>query len=44
MKDAVKKISSEKEKFHCCIYPTAVLARTSDLINAYKNKKQKQTT
>ena len=38
--DAIKQISSENEKFHCCIYPTAVLTRNVDLLNGFKKIKK----
>tara|TARA_Y100000591_G_C21826845_1_gene697178 strand:- start:793 stop:1476 length:684 start_codon:yes stop_codon:yes gene_type:complete len=38
--DCIKKISSEKEKYHCCIYPTAVLTRPNDLKNSFKKIKR----
>ncbi len=40
--DAVKKIGSHKEKFHFCIYPTAILINKNDLKSALiKIKKTK---
>lgn len=38
--DTIKKISSEKEKYHCCIYPTSVLLKRLDLINSLKKIKK----
>ena len=38
--DAIKRISSEKVKYHCCLYPTAVLTSVKDLISAYKKIKK----
>ena len=38
--DAIKQISSEKEKYHCCIYPTAVLIEKVDLLNGLKKIKK----
>ena len=37
--DSIKKISSESEKYHCCIYPTAILTQKKDLVNGYKKIK-----
>ena len=34
--DSIKKISSENEEYHCCIYPTAIFTSKKDLVNAYK--------
>lgn len=38
--DAIKQISSEKEKYHCCIYPTAVLIKRIDLLNGLRKIKK----
>lgn len=38
--DSVKKISTEKVYFHCCIYPTAILTSINDLKLAYKKIKK----
>ena len=37
--DTIRKISSENEKFHCCIYPTSILTETKDLKKALKKIK-----
>jgi len=37
--DTVKTISSENIKYHCCIYPTAILTQSKDLIKGYKRIK-----
>jgi len=39
--DCIKKISSEKLKFHFCLYPTTTLISKADLIKAF-NKIQKE--
>ncbi len=38
--DTIKKISSENEKYHCCIYPTAVLVDPNDLRKSYSKIKR----
>ena len=38
--DTIKKISSENEKYHCCIYPTAVLIESNDLRKSYNKIKR----
>ena len=38
--DAIKKISSEKEKYHCCLYPTSILTKKDDLIKALRKIKK----
>ncbi len=38
--DTIKKIFSEKEKYHCCLYPTSVLTKKDDLIRALRKIKK----
>jgi pseudaminic acid cytidylyltransferase len=38
--DSIKKSSTERAPFHCCIYPTAVLININDLKLAYKKIKK----
>jgi pseudaminic acid cytidylyltransferase len=39
--DCIKKIGSQKTKFHFCIYPTAILLSKKDLNNAFLKIKKK---
>ena len=38
--DAIKKIASFKENYHCCIYPTSVLTTINDLKKGYNKIRQ----
>lgn len=38
--DAIKKIFSENEKYHCCIYPTSILLNPNDLARSLKKMKK----
>ena len=40
--DCIKHVSSEKEPYHFCIYPTASLLNVSDLKKAFKKIKEKK--
>ena len=38
--DCIKKISSQKNAYHCCIYPTAVLTKVNDLKKSFNKIKK----
>ena len=38
--DCIKKISSENEKYHCCIYPTAILTKPKNLVKSFRKIKK----
>ena len=41
--DAILKINSQNIKFHCLLYPTAPLIKSSDLIKAYRKIKEEKS-
>ncbi len=38
--DCIKKISSQNEKYHCCIYPTAILTNPKNLVKSLRKIKK----